>query len=63
VLNSEILLEENTYICGTLHLDRGVTKEMKEKIKYLKKGQSITEFQYKYGKIRGTKSLFQHYTE
>jgi len=36
VLNSEIQLEENTYICGTLHLDRGVTKEMKGKIKYLK---------------------------
>jgi hypothetical protein len=25
------------FICGTLYVDRGVPKEMKEKIKYLKK--------------------------
>jgi len=31
---SEMLLKQ--YVCGTLHLDGGVTKEMKEKIKYLK---------------------------
>ena len=30
----------NTHICGTLHLDKGVTKEIKEKLKYLKKGQT-----------------------
>jgi hypothetical protein len=37
---SEMLLGKNTYVCGTLGLDRGVPKEMKEKIKYLKTGES-----------------------
>jgi len=30
------------YICGTLHLDRGVTKEMREKIGYLKKEKPLS---------------------
>jgi hypothetical protein len=32
--------KKHLYICGTLHVDRGVAKEMKEKVKYLKKGES-----------------------
>jgi len=30
----------NTHFCGTLHLDKGVTNEIKEKLQYLKKGQT-----------------------
>jgi hypothetical protein len=32
--------EKKTYICGTLHLDRGVPKEMKKKVKYLMRAES-----------------------
>jgi hypothetical protein len=34
-----MLLKKQDF-CGTLHPDRGVTKETKEKIKYLKEGQT-----------------------
>jgi hypothetical protein len=36
------MLLRKTYICGTWHLDRGVTKEMKKKIKYLREDSPIT---------------------
>lgn len=32
--------KRHLYACGTLHVNRGVPKEMKEKIKYLKKWES-----------------------
>jgi hypothetical protein len=34
-----MLLEKNTYICGAIYLDRGVPKEMKKKVKHLKKAE------------------------
>lgn len=34
--------KRNMHICGTLHLTSRVTKEKKEKIKYLKEGQSTS---------------------
>jgi hypothetical protein len=37
---NEMLLEKKQVHYGTLHLDREVTKGIKEKIKYPKRGQS-----------------------
>jgi len=34
------MLLKEIHTCGTLHLDKGVTKGIKEKLKYLKKGQT-----------------------
>jgi len=52
----------------TPDLDRGVTKEMKDKIEYLKEKKSPltvikADFWYTYSERRGTYSLFQHYTQ
>ena len=37
---SEMLLQKNTYVCGTFHLTKGIPKELEERTKYLRKGES-----------------------